>query len=55
MLWSVYFSEHANIILNCLYKYFRLDTDGPSHKKIKVDAETTVQELTTLAQHTSVS
>ncbi|KAG2698340.1 hypothetical protein I3760_07G147400 [Carya illinoinensis] len=35
-------------------EYFsKLDTDGPSRKKIIVDAETTVQELTTLAQHTS--
>ncbi|KAL4650196.1 hypothetical protein ACB092_01G069500 [Castanea dentata] len=37
-----------------LDRYFStLDSDYPSHKQHKVDAETTIKELTALAQHTS--
>ncbi|XP_042939328.1 protein PSK SIMULATOR 2-like [Carya illinoinensis] len=34
--------------------YFsKLDSDGPSHKQLKVDADKTVRELTMLSRHTS--
>lgn len=37
-----------------LDRYFsKLDTDDPSHKQLREEIEVTVQELTTLAQHTS--
>ncbi|KAB1203642.1 hypothetical protein CJ030_MR8G002792 [Morella rubra] len=40
--------------LHKLGQYFsKLDSDGPSHKQLKVDTETTIQELITLAQQTS--
>lgn len=34
---------------------FRLDSDDPSHKQLRSEAEMTMQELATIAQHTSVS
>ncbi|XP_062020164.1 protein PSK SIMULATOR 2 [Rosa rugosa] len=37
-----------------LSRYFsRLDSDDPSHKQLRSEAEMTMQELTTLGQHTS--
>lgn len=38
-----------------ILKSFRLDLDNLSYQQLKSEAELTMKELTTLAQHTSVS
>jgi hypothetical protein len=48
------FAGKTNTIIE-LVVHFRLDSDYASHKQLKVKAETSIQELTALALHTSVS
>jgi hypothetical protein len=46
------FAGKTNTIIE-LVVHFRLDSDYASHKQLKVKAETSIQELTSLALHTS--